>query len=145
MGKLSKKNGYMCRNKWTPEVHFSPETDNIVNQLLLLLFSYWVLANSFVTPWTVAYQVPLSMGFCRQERQEYWSGLPFPSSEIFLTQGSNLCLANSLPLSHQRGPKSTILQLKKKNYEEKKASSKTEPWVFLKFRDNEDKKEQPEK
>ena len=29
-----------------------------------------------VTPWTVAYQVPLSMGF---SRQEYWSGLPFPS------------------------------------------------------------------
>ena len=30
----------------------------------------------FVTPWTVAYQVPPSMGF---SRQEYWSGLPFPS------------------------------------------------------------------
>ena len=28
------------------------------------------------TPWTVAYQAPLSMGF---PRQEYWSGLPFPS------------------------------------------------------------------
>ena len=30
----------------------------------------------FATPWTVAYQAPLSMGF---SRQEYWSGLPFPS------------------------------------------------------------------
>ena len=30
----------------------------------------------FATPWTVAYQVPPSMGF---SRQEYWSGLPFPS------------------------------------------------------------------
>ena len=30
----------------------------------------------FVTPWTVARQAPLSMGF---SRQEYWSGLPFPS------------------------------------------------------------------
>ena len=29
----------------------------------------------FVTPWTVACQVPLSMGF---PSQEYWSGLPFP-------------------------------------------------------------------
>ena len=28
-----------------------------------------------MTPWTVAHQVPLSMGF---PRQEYWSGLPFP-------------------------------------------------------------------
>ena len=30
----------------------------------------------FATPWTVAYQALLSMGF---SRQEYWSGLPFPS------------------------------------------------------------------
>ena len=30
----------------------------------------------FVTPWTVACQAPLSMEFCRQE---YWSGLPFPT------------------------------------------------------------------
>ena len=30
----------------------------------------------FETPWTAAYQVPLSMGF---SRQEYWSGVPFPS------------------------------------------------------------------
>ena len=29
----------------------------------------------FATPWIVAYQVPLSMGF---SRQEYWNGLPFP-------------------------------------------------------------------
>ena len=31
---------------------------------------------TLATPWTVAYQAPLSMGF---SRQEYWSGLPFPS------------------------------------------------------------------
>ena len=31
----------------------------------------------FATPWTVACQAPLSMKF---PRQEYWSGLPFPSS-----------------------------------------------------------------
>ena len=31
---------------------------------------------SFDTPWTVARQAPLSVGF---PRQEYWSGLPFPS------------------------------------------------------------------
>ena len=30
-----------------------------------------------VTPWTVALQAPLSMAF---SRQEYWSGLPFPSA-----------------------------------------------------------------
>ena len=32
----------------------------------------------FATPWTVTYQAPPSMGFFRQE---YWSGLPFPSPE----------------------------------------------------------------
>ena len=30
----------------------------------------------FVTPWTIVHQAPPSMGF---SRQEYWSGLPFPS------------------------------------------------------------------
>jgi len=32
--------------------------------------------SDFATPWTVAHQVPLSVGF---PRQEYWSGLSFPS------------------------------------------------------------------
>ena len=32
----------------------------------------------FATPWTVASQAPLSMGF---PRQEFWSGLPFPPPE----------------------------------------------------------------
>ena len=30
----------------------------------------------FATPWTIACQAPLSMGFYRQQ---HWSGLPFPS------------------------------------------------------------------
>ena len=34
------------------------------------------LCLTFATPWTVACQAPLFMGF---SRQEYWSGLPFPS------------------------------------------------------------------
>ena len=57
----------------------------------------------FVTPWTVAHQAPLSMGF---PRQEYWTGLPFHSG-IFLIWELNphlLCLLNwqadSLPLGH---------------------------------------------
>ena len=37
-----------------------------------LLSHVWL----FATPWTVAHQAPLSMGF---SRQEYWSELPFPS------------------------------------------------------------------
>ena len=39
-------------------------------------FSCSVVSDSFVTPWTAALQAPLSMEFTRQE---YWSGLPFPS------------------------------------------------------------------
>ena len=35
-----------------------------------------VVSQLFATPWTVANQAPPSMGF---SRQEYWSGLPFPS------------------------------------------------------------------
>ena len=38
----------------------------------------------FATPWTVAYQAPQSMGF---SRQEYWSGLPFPSPGDLLDPG----------------------------------------------------------
>ena len=34
------------------------------------------LCPTLATPWTVACQVPRSIGF---SRQEYWSGLPFPS------------------------------------------------------------------
>ena len=45
-------------------------------QLLFLLFS-WCHARLFVTPWTVAHQTLLSVRF---SRQEYWSGLPFPSA-----------------------------------------------------------------
>ena len=35
------------------------------------------LVQVFATPWIVAYEVPASMEF---SKQEYWSGLPFPSS-----------------------------------------------------------------
>ena len=44
--------------------------------MLLLLCSHKVLSDSFATPWTVACQASLFMKF---PRQEYWSGLPFPS------------------------------------------------------------------
>ena len=40
---------------------------------------WWFSAKSYTTlatPWTVAHQAPLFMGF---SRQEYWNGVPFPS------------------------------------------------------------------
>ena len=57
----------------------------------------------FVTPWTVAHQAPLSMGF---SRQEYWSGLPCPPPGDLPSPGikpmspaSPALKADSLPLS----------------------------------------------
>ena len=65
------------------------------------------MSNSFVTPWTVDRQAPLSMGF---SRQEYWTGLPFLSSSpgdlsnpgIKFT--SPALQADSLPLSPSESP-----------------------------------------
>ena len=37
------------------------------------------LVRLFATPWTAAYQAPLSMRF---SRQEYWSGVPLPSPTL---------------------------------------------------------------
>ena len=54
-----------------------------------VLSPVWV----FATPWTVAHQAPLSMGF---HRQEYWSGLPFPSPKDLPDQGIKLIS----PVSH---------------------------------------------
>ena len=63
----------------------------------------------FATPWTVAHQAPLSMGF---SRQEYWSGLPFLLQGIFPTQGSNPGLPHRRQtlyhLSHQGSPQETM-------------------------------------
>ena len=47
--------------------------------LLLLLPSCFSGVRLLATPWTAAYQAPLSMGL---SRQEYWSGLPLPSAGV---------------------------------------------------------------
>ena len=60
------------------------ETDPGFLPPLLLLCS--VMSNS-ATPWTVAHQVPLSMEF---SRQEYRSGLPFPTPRNFPNPGIKL-------------------------------------------------------
>ena len=52
----------------------------------------------FATPWTVAYHAPPPMGF---SKQEYWSGLPFPSPEDLpnpgIEPGSPAFQADALP------------------------------------------------
>ena len=52
-----------------------------------MLCSHSVLSDTFATPWTAAFQAPLSMGL---PRQEYWSWLPFPSPGDLLDPGIEL-------------------------------------------------------
>ena len=63
------------------------------------------MSDSFATPWTAVLQAPLSMGFFRQE---YWSGLPFPSPGDLPDPGieptSSALQTDSLPLNHQGSP-----------------------------------------
>ena len=59
----------------------------------------------FATPWTVAYQAPQSMEFFRQE---YWSGLPFPSPgdlpDPGIKPGSPAWQSDALPSEPQGKP-----------------------------------------
>ena len=59
-----------------------------------------------VTPWAVAYQAPPSMEF---SRQEYWSGLPFPSPgdlpDPGIEPGSPALQADALPSEPPGKPK----------------------------------------
>ena len=75
---------------------------------ITLFFNMVNCVRLFVTPWSVAHQAPLSMGF---SRQEYWSGLPFPSPGDLPDPGiepSLLCLRHwqmdSLPRAPPRKP-----------------------------------------
>ena len=73
----------------------------------------WVKSLSrvwlFVIPWTVVYQVSLSMGF---SRQEYWSGVPFPSPGDLPDPGieprSPALQAEALPTEPPGKPKECI-------------------------------------
>ena len=65
---------------------------------------------TLATTWIVAHQIPVSVGF---PRQEYWSGLPFSSSRDIPYPNSHppgielvspALAGGSLPPSHQEGP-----------------------------------------
>ena len=65
-----------------------------------------------MTPWTIAHQAPLSMGF---SRQEYWTSLPFPYSGDLpnpgIKHGSPALQVDSLLLSHLGSPLFSLLLL----------------------------------
>ena len=66
---------------------------------------------TLATPWTVACQAPLFLGF---SRQEYWSGLPFPSPgdlpQLGIEPRSPALQADSLPTELQGKPRLSYLK-----------------------------------
>ena len=77
-------------------------------RLHVCMLGHFSCVRLFVTRWTVAHQVPLSMGF---SRQEYWSGLPWPPSGDLPKPGvepaspaAPALQVVSLPLSHWGSP-----------------------------------------
>ena len=50
--------------------------EKVVNTFQVMCVSWNSVVPDSLTPWTIAYQAPLSTEF---SRQEYWSGLPFSS------------------------------------------------------------------
>ena len=105
----------MVHNRTLPHTHRGPCPPGVTHTeanpplcFAVLAFSRSVLSNSLQTPWTIAHQAPLSMGFLRQG---YWSGLGchFCLQGIFPTQGSNSSgllqwQVGSLPLSPLGSP-----------------------------------------
>ena len=87
-----------------------PFQDNVtINELIQYVkVKSLICVRLFVTPWTVAHQVPLSMGF---PRQEYWSGLQcpppgdLPDPGIELTSPVTWHRQILYPLSHWRSPR----------------------------------------
>ena len=78
--------------------------------MLLHVCVYWLLSLvSLCNTWAVAHQAPLSMGF---SRQEYWSGLPFPSPgdlpDLGIEPGFPTLQADALPSEPPGKSKSPI-------------------------------------
>ena len=65
--------GHQRAPRWAPCATQQVPTSYLFNKCMLSLFS---CVQLFATLWTVAHQTPLFMRF---SRQEYWSGLPFPT------------------------------------------------------------------
>ena len=89
----------------SPELDFLFTEPSTVTGVCVYVLS---CVQLFVTPWTVAHQAPLAMGF---SKQEYWRELPFSSPEdlpdpgIELTSPESPALqADSLGLSHWESP-----------------------------------------
>ena len=92
--------GVLCKN---PNKLAGQHNTFSNGQMTGLTCCLWCGLRLFATPWAVARQAPLSMGF---SRPEYWRGLLCPPPGDFPDPGMNLCLlhllhwqAGSLPLA----------------------------------------------
>ena len=119
-GPLRVKGKFLIASHTSIPVSLKPKKKNPICQcwkkcvsLMLLLFNCSVMSSSFMTPWTLACQAPLSTGSLRQES---WSGFYFLLQGIFPTSASNLrplhWQVDSLPLSHQGSPVILLLMCK---------------------------------
>ena len=110
---MKRTNSYKLEtNKQTKE----PSRKQNLNRLITSNESESEVAQScltLITPWTIAHQGPLSMGF---PRQEYWSGLPFPPPGDLLTQGLNPGLLHCRQIlycmRHQGNPQNKDFNIK---------------------------------
>ena len=78
----------------TCNVWLSPSAPEAITKLLISYLCAWSLSqlHVFLTPWTVAHQAPLLIGF---SKLEYWTGLPCPPSGM--EPRSPALQADSLP------------------------------------------------
>ena len=107
--------------------------------LLLLLFIYSVMSDSFLSPWNIVGQSPLSMGF---SWQEYCSGLPFSFARHLPDPGIKLLFpelqVGCLLLNHQGFPILIVSYVFKKSIKMCLIHSNFEIWNHVKvhiFRD----------
>ena len=113
MFKDKKQSRYKCRNSSKVVFQYPPCAVGIIfwgeksMHYQRRSVSWWLShVRLFATSWTVAHQVSLSMGF---SRQEYWSGLPFPSPGDLpkggIKLGTPVLQEDSLPLAPPGKPR----------------------------------------
>ena len=96
------------------KIHETLEQVDLAPTCLVTLLSH---VRLFGTPWTVAHQAPPSMEF---SRQEYWSGLPFPSPgdlpDPGIEPGSPALEADALPPEPPGNPPTCLILCKTLHY-----------------------------
>ena len=99
--KLDRVKGF--KNERSQKLYILEENEQVLVSWLLLhilscVLSHFSRVQVFTTPWTLAHQAPLFMGF---SWQEYWSGLPcYPPGIEPVSPVSSVLQVGSLPLSH---------------------------------------------